>query len=72
MNLNLPLRNELTEKFERAIDEEFRKCSRIIEQYKRAEYRENLAEEFNSNIEKLGFGNTIQFLSKECKIPRTD
>lgn len=62
MSLNLPLRNELIEKFEKAIDEEFRKCSRIIEQYKRADYRENLSEEFNAQMEKLGFGNFIKFL----------
>ena len=68
----MPLRNELIDKFEKAIDEEFRKCSRIIEQYKKAEYRENLADEFNANIEKLGFESMIEFLWQECHIPRTD
>ena len=47
VQLNLPLRNELIEKFEKAIDEEFRKCSRIIEIYMKTEYRENLGDEFN-------------------------
>ena len=37
----------MIEKFEKAIDEEFRKCSRIIEIYMKTEYRENLGDEFN-------------------------
>lgn len=72
MKLNIPLRNELFEKLEKAIEEELKKCIQVINLYKKADYREDLAEEFDAQIEKIGFGPIINFLSKECKISRTD
>ena len=45
--LNLPFRDEVSEKLDRAIIDEFNKCQRIVEQYKKTEYREDLEEQFN-------------------------
>ena len=51
MKLNIPLRNELFDKLEKAIEEELKKCIRIVDVFKKRDYHEDLADEFNAVID---------------------